>query len=198
MKQKYKAIGILLVGIILLIVYLCGGIDNLNKNNDEVIFVGEDDINEKTEVASLNNEKIVVDIKGEVKNPNIYWLDEGSIVEDLIFAAGGITEEGDLNNINRAEELSNHQSIIIPNINETEVQQENILSVSGNNNEDIININTASISELDTLPGIGASKAESIINYREENGKFKTIEEIKNVSGIGEGVFEKIKNKIKT
>lgn len=198
MKQKYKAIGILLVGIILLIVYLCGGIDNLNKNNDEVIFVGEDDINEETEVASLNNEKIVVDIKGEVKNPNIYWLDEGSIVEDLIFAAGGITEEGDLNNINRAEELSNHQSIIIPNINETEVQQENILSVSGNNNEDIININTASISELDTLPGIGASKAESIINYREENGKFKTIEEIKNVSGIGEGVFEKIKNKIKT
>lgn len=198
MKQKYKAIGILLVGIILLIVYLCGGIDNLNKNNDEVIFVGEDDINEETEVASLNNEKIVVDIKGEVKNPNIYWLDEGSIVEDLIFAAGGITEEGDLNNINRAEELSNHQSIIIPNINDAEAQQENILSVSGNNNEDIININTASISELDTLPGIGAAKAESIINYREENGKFKTIEEIKNVSGIGEGVFEKIKNKIKT
>ncbi len=198
MKQKYKAIGILLVGIILLIVYLCGGIKNLNKNNDEVIFVGEDEENEETEVASINNEKIVVDIKGEVKNPNIYWLDEGSIVEDLIFAAGGITEYGDLSNINRAEELINHQSIVIPNINDEEEQQENIISVSGNNNEDIININTASISELDSLPGIGAAKAEAIINYREENGNFKTVEEIKNVSGIGESVFEKIKNKIKT
>lgn len=198
MTQKYKAIGILLIGIILLIVYLCGGKNDLNKNNDEIIFAGEYGVNNETEVVETSNEKIVVDIKGEVKKPNIYWLDEGSIVEDLIFAAGGITEEGDLRKINRAEELSNHKSIVIPNINDEESQEENIISISGENNEDIININTASISELDSLPGIGAAKAEAIVNYREENGKYKTVEEIKNVSGIGEGVFEKIKNKIKT
>ena len=87
--------------------------------------------------------------------------------------------------------------VVIPNINDEESEGETIISSTINNNKDNkININTANSAELDSLSGIGPSKAEAIIKYREENGNFKTIEEIKNVTGIGEGLFEKFKENI--
>lgn len=202
MKKNYKTIGTILIGIIIflffIISYFTGGESKLNKNNKESIFVEE---NESMEVISKKEEKestkIVVDIKGEVKKPNIYWLEEDSIIEDLINIAGGVTEEGDLSKINRAEKLNNHEVIVIPNINDEENEGETIISSTINNNKDNkININTANSAELDSLSGIGPSKAEAIIKYREENGNFKTIEEIKNVTGIGEGLFEKFKENI--
>lgn len=198
MKKDYKTIGTITIGIIIflffLISYFSGGSSELNKNN-ESIFVEE---NESMEVITKKEEKesvkIVVDIKGEIKNPNIYWLEEGCIIEDLINVAGGITEEGDLSKINRAQKLNDHEVVIIPNINDKESEIESIIPSS--NNENKVNINTASINELDTLSGIGPSKAEAIIKYREENGTFKSIEEIKNVTGIGEALFEKFKENI--
>lgn len=204
MKKNYKTIGTILIGIIIflffIISYFTGGESKLNKNNNESIFV-EDEENESMEVISKKEEKestkIVVDIKGEVKKPDIYWLKEDSIIEDLINIAGGVTEEGDLSKINRAEKLNNHEVIVIPNINDEENEGETIISSTINNNKDNkININTANSAELDSLSGIGPSKAEAIIKYREENGNFKTIEEIKNVTGIGEGLFEKFKENI--
>ena len=202
MKKNYKTIGTILIGIIIflffIISYFTGGKSKLNKNNNESIFVEE---NESMEVISKKEEKestkIVVDIKGEVKKPDIYWLEEDSIMEDLINIAGGVTEEGDLSKINRAEKLNNHEVVVIPNINDEESEGETIISSTINNNKDNkININTANSAELDSLSGIGPSKAEAIIKYREENGNFKTIEEIKNVTGIGEGLFEKFKENI--
>ncbi len=202
MKKNYKTIGTILIGIIIflffIISYFTGGKSKLNKNNNESIFVEE---NESMEVISKKEEKestkIVVDIKGEVKKPDIYWLEEDSIIEDLINIAGGVTEEGDLSKINRAEKLNNHEVVVIPNINDEENEGETIISSTINNNKDNkININTANSAELDSLSGIGPSKAEAIIKYREENGNFKTIEEIKNVTGIGEGLFEKFKENI--
>ena len=202
MKKNYKTIGTILIGIIIflffIISYFTGGKSKLNKNNNESIFVEE---NESMEVISKKEEKestkIVVDIKGEVKKPDIYWLEEDSIIEDLINIAGGVTEEGDLSKINRAEKLNNHEVVVIPNINDEESEGETIISSTINNNKDNkININTANSEELDSLSGIGPSKAEAIIKYREENGNFKTIEEIKNVTGIGEGLFEKFKENI--
>lgn len=204
MKKNYKTIGTILIGIIIflffIISYFTGGESKLNKNNNESIFV-EDEENESMEVISKKEEKestkIVVDIKGEVKKPDIYWLKEDSIIEDLINIAGGVTEEGDLSKINRAEKLNNHEVVVIPNINDEENEGETIISSTINNNKDNkININTANSAELDSLSGIGPSKAEAIIKYREENGNFKTIEEIKNVTGIGEGLFEKFKENI--
>ena len=200
MKKDYKTIGTITIGIIIflffLISYFSGGSSELNKNDNESIFVEE---NESMEVITKKEEeketvKIVVDIKGEIKNPNIYWLEEGCIIEDLINVAGGITEEGDLSKINRAQKLNDHEVVIIPNINDKESEIESIIPSS--NNENKVNINTASINELDTLSGIGPSKAEAIIKYREENGTFKSIEEIKNVTGIGEALFEKFKENI--
>ena len=199
MKKDYKTIGTIIIGVIIflffIISYFSGGSSELNKNDNESIFVEE---NESMEVITKKEEKesvkIVVDIKGEIKNPNIYWLEEGCIIEDLINIAGGITEEGDLSKINRAQKLNDHEVVIIPNINDKESEIENIIPSSNDKNK--VNINTASINELDTLSGIGPSKAEAIIKYREENGTFKSIEEIKNVTGIGEALFEKFKENI--
>ena len=205
MKKNYKTIGTILIGIIIflffIISYFTGGKSKINKNNNESIFVEENEsmevISKKEEKEEKESTKIVVDIKGEVKKPDIYWLEEDSIIEDLINIAGGVTEEGDLSKINRAEKLNNHEVVVIPNINDEESEGETIISSTINNNKDNkININTANSAELDSLSGIGPSKAEAIIKYREENGNFKTIEEIKNVTGIGEGLFEKFKENI--
>ena len=145
----------------------------------------------KSNTINLNKNKIVAEIKGEVVKPDVYTLNEGSIIRDLIEAAGGLTPEADISNINRAKELSNHELIIIKNIND-EVSQEKVEAEDGK-----ININTADINKLKEIPGIGDVKANSIIIYRESNGNFKSIEDLKNVDGIGEKTFEKIKNNIK-
>lgn len=152
---------------------------------------------------SIDRNKIIVEIKGEVAKPDVYQLEEGSIIKDLIDMAGGVTEEADLSRINRAEELLNHELIIIGNINdETEssvVQNNSTYSSNGNNSDKgstLININTADLEQLKEITGIGNIKAQSIIDYREANGGFKSLEELKNVDGIGDKTFEKIKEQI--
>lgn len=146
-------------------------------------------------VATSNKNKILVEIKGEVKKPDVYEVDEGSIIRDLINIAGGLTEKANINKINRAEKLKNNQLIVIPN-NES-VISDTITNNSSNDSKDgIININSASLSELQNINGIGEVKAQSIIDYREKSGGFKSIEDIKNVEGIGDKTFEKIKDKI--
>lgn len=153
---------------------------------------------------SIDRNKIIVEIKGEVAKPDVYQLEEGSIIKDLIDMAGGVTEEADLSRINRAEELLNHELIIIGNINdETESSVVQNSSVSSGNSTDndsksstLININTADLEQLKKITGIGDIKAQSIIDYREANGGFKSLEELKNVDGIGDKTFEKIKEQI--
>ena len=152
---------------------------------------------------SIDRNKIIVEIKGEVAKPDVYQLEEGSIIKDKIDMAGGVTEEADLSRINRAEELLNHELIIIGNINdETEssvVQNNSTYSSNGNNSDKVstlININTADLEQLKEITGIGNIKAQSIIDYREANGGFKSLEELKNVDGIGDKTFEKIKEQI--
>ena len=147
------------------------------------------------EIPKNEKNKIVVEIKGEVAKPDVYWLDEDSIVQDLLTLAGGITNEADISGINRAEKLNNHDVLVVPNKNSKE---------SNNSSEnkdilrnDLVNINKATTDELQTLTGIGPSKAAEIISYREKNGEFKKVEDIKNVKGIGESCFEKIKDKIR-
>ncbi|MDU7885612.1 MAG: ComEA family DNA-binding protein [Clostridium perfringens] len=161
----------------------------------------------------LDEEKIVVEIKGEVKKPNVYELKNGSRIYELIEEAGGPTDEADLSNINRALYLSDGQCIVIKNINDVESEEANLneslnaevtnsipTNSSGDkgekNESSVININTASKETLMTLNGIGESKAQAIIDYRDEIGGFKSIDDITKVSGIGEKTLEKIKDKI--
>ena len=162
-------------------------IEVVKKNNNE---------NKENETPEVKN-KIVVEIKGEVVKPDVYLLDEGSIIKDLIDIADGLTDEADISNINRAKELSNHELIIIYNINDEDRDNTNYALENDTESNNIININTATESELQSIPGVGEVKAKSIIIYREKNGGFKKIEEIKSVDGIGEKTFEKIKEFIK-
>lgn len=165
-------------------------IDTVNENKLE------SEIINTNEISSEKFNKIIVEIKGEVNRPDVYEMEEGSIIRDLIEKAGGLTEKANIDLINRAEKLKPNELIIIPNND----NKENSISVSSNynleNNSDVININTASIDELQKINGIGEVKAKNIIEYREKNGGFKSIEEIKNIEGIGEKTFEKIKDKI--
>lgn len=141
---------------------------------------------------------IVVEIKGEVANPDVYEISEGSIIRDLITKAGGLTNEANIGKINRADKLRDNQLIVIPNKNELSNANTNInVSKEGNTAEEgIININTANLEELQKINGVGEVKAKSIINYREKNGGFKSIDEMKNIEGIGDKTFEKMKDQI--
>ena len=154
--------------------------------------------NENSNLQKSSNNTIVVEIKGEVMNPDVYTLSEGSIIKDLIEMAGGLTTEADISNINRAKEINNHDLIIIRNINDVniDVEAENN-EVNEESDDGKISINDSDISKLKEIPGIGEVKANSIILYREKNNGFKSIEELKNVDGIGEKTFEKIKDSIK-
>lgn len=176
--------------------------DNPNNNSDDKSEIFEGDSSLIVNNTNINGQKenlIVVEIKGEVINPDVYTLNEGSIIKDLIEAAGGLTDEADISNINRAKEISNHELVIIRNINDLVSNEEIEINVMQEVEPDDskININTADLSKLKDIPGIGDVKANSIIMYREDNGGFKTIEELKNVDGIGEKTFEKIKDNIK-
>lgn len=213
-NKKYKVIGSVILAIIIIVVmfvkYSLGGRNDL-KSSSEDIFI-DDEIKDKSydlpsNVSNDSNslsqsisnfKEIVVEIKGEVKNPNIYKLNENSIIEDLINKAGGLTEFADISKINRAEKLQDHIAIVIPNKNDPNSQNTISSSVSASSTQgnSLVNLNTATDIELQSLPGVGPSKAKSIIEYREKNGGFKSIDEIKNIKGIGESSFEKIKDKI--
>ncbi len=133
-----------------------------------------------------NERKIVgIDIKGEVNAPGYYELEYGSRVKDAIIAAGGEKKNADLSTVNLAMELVDGEEIKIPGKGEDD-----------DTNTGLININTADMYKLCKLDGIGESTATEIINYRAKNGKFKSIEDLKNVDGIGTRKFNQIKDKI--
>ncbi|PIS15070.1 competence protein ComEA [Candidatus Shapirobacteria bacterium CG09_land_8_20_14_0_10_38_17] len=148
-------------------------------------------------ISSEAKEGIVVDVAGAVVKPGVYQLDSGSRVNDLLIACGGLTQwasrrfiEKDLN---RARLMSDGEKIYIPYIGEeTAIAVSSVQSDSSTK----ININKAAIGELESLPGIGFAYASAIIEYRQDKGNFSSVEEIKNVPGIGEKTFEKIKNSI--
>lgn len=138
---------------------------------------------------------IYVDISGCVYNPGVYMVESGTRLFEVIDKAGGLTDEADIDTINRAEEVYDGQKIIIKPImdgGDTSVSSAN----TGLDSSGRININTADSVLLQEIPGIGPSTAQKIIDHRELNGKFKSIEDIKNVSGIGDKTFEKLKDYI--
>ncbi len=169
------------------------------KNSTDQISISNFIENEKED--ENNNTNIKVYITGEVKNQGVIELEEGARIADAIEKAGGKTEQANLKNVNLAYQLEDGQKIYIPNINdiETEVIDDGASGIVGDTTaaQGIININKADENELQSLNGIGESLASSIVEYRKENGKFETIEDLKNVPGIGESKFENIKAYIK-
>ncbi len=135
---------------------------------------------------------IQVYVVGAVTNPGVYQLPQGSRAEQAVQLAGGATENADLRSINLAAQLADGAKIDIPIVGETFENDQRSTGIDGV----VINLNTASLDELMTLPGIGQERAEWIIKYREEHNGFKSIEEIQEVSGIGPSTFEKLRNLI--
>jgi competence protein ComEA len=139
--------------------------------------------------------QIVVHVTGQVKKKGIVQLKQGCRIIDAIKAAGGATEEADLDRVNLARVLNDGEKIYIPahgeNIQEVQSQDYNIID------DGRININTAGAAELETLPGIGKVLAQRIVEFREKAGSFKTPDDIMRVSGIGPKIYEEIKDRIK-
>ena len=172
-----------------------------NKNNDK-----KEKIEDEKE--NISNKEITVYVSGEVNKSGVVTLKEGDRLAVAVEKLGGTTKKADLNNINLAIRVKDEEHYIIPKIGEA--KQENLKDV--NNTKDIenaeiknentekdsskININTATLEELDKLPGVGEATANKIISHREENGQFKNIEDIKYVNGIGDKKFENMKELI--
>lgn len=142
---------------------------------------------------------ITIDVEGEVIHPGVYRLPKGNRLEEAMIAAGGLAANADREwigkNLNRAEMLSDGMKIYVPkkseNLNsKTQISPSQTLGVATSR---MININTADATQLDILPGIGPALAGRIIDYRNQNGGFKDINELKLVSGIGDKLYEKLK-----
>lgn len=173
---------------LLLFLSACQRHDGTEISLEEIELESETVDDEQTGLPS----SVFVYVCGAVNCPGVYELPEGSRVYEAIESAGGFGENADVTRVNQAEILEDEEQIYVPTIGEdTE-------SISGDSTKQDgkININQASREELMTLPGVGQSRAESIITYREEHGRFQKIEDIMNVSGIKEGLFEKIKDLI--
>lgn len=199
-NKNYLIIGgIVLMIITVIIVYILGAPKQEEINNYQDLEISET----KEEKEEEAKEKIKIHIAGSVVDEGIVELEEGARIADAIEAAGGTTLDANMQKINLAYKLQDGQKIYIPNQNEDEEEIEQNLGIIQNTEESTtntiagkININTAKQTELELLTGIGPSTATKIIEYRNTNGKFKTIEDIKNVPGIGEAKYESIKEQI--
>ena len=202
-NKKYVIIGLIFC-ILIIAIIIVKQFDTEEKETLDLISIEENTENTET-VEEEEDYKIVIHITGEVNNEGIIEVKEGGRISDAIEEAGGLTKEADLERVNLAYELEDGQKIYIPNKKDKDIEEyvtEGVddivlpdeLSKAG---DGLVNINKASSEELQELDGIGEALAENIIAYRENNGKFKNIEDIKNVSGIGDSKYEKIKDNIK-
>ena len=211
LNSKQKKI-VIVIGIIILlgvIIYFFKN-NSINNSADDVeILVSKNSTNNIIDKkdADDNKEAIIVHITGAVKTPGIVKLEEGCRIEDAINKAGGLTEDADITKVNLAYILEDGIKIKIPKTSDIgDLQEDTILSNESGENvlEDIekssqdtcININKATEQELKNLPGIGASLASKIIDYRNNNGKFSIVDDIKKVNGIGDSKFESIRDYI--
>ena len=190
--------------------YIVSDIENKNEVYEESKTI---DINNNTKntmqiskVETSLNDKVTIYISGEVKNPGVVELKYDARLADGVDLCGGLTEDANLNGINLAMRIKDEGHYIIPKVgeetkdtvvNDNEYRNENnTLNEPESNNDNKININTADLSELDSLPGFGQVTAQKIIEYRQEHTKFNSIEELMNIKGIGEKKFNNVKDYI--
>lgn len=209
----------LIIGVIIVVVILSISAIFIIKNKEDteeiIDFIQDNNIDNNDSYKENDNKDneieenvIIVHISGEVKQEGVIKIEKGARIIDAITAAGGTSEEADLSKVNLAYILEDAQKIYIPNINEKEEEvvgegssREIVISGSGGGSSQkegkiYINLNTANLTELQKIPGVGEATATKIIEYRKANGKFNSIEEIKNIEGIGENKFNKLKNNI--
>ena len=201
------SLGLIIVGISMLIWWQCTQtVPKVNNHADIEVTANQTESlasQSATSAVITQKQKIIIDVKGGVFRPGVYYFNEAPIVADVISKAGGFKPEVNRNRINLAAPVATGTVLYIPLADEsipleyplpgqqtsaTTVQAETMPS----NSAGLINLNTADLSILQTLPGIGAKRAQDIIDYREKMGGFKTLTDLKSVAGIGEKTYEKL------
>jgi len=188
---------------VLIVIAILVGVFFMNKQESSDHLVEADFAQsiqlEEEENDIIEDEKLIVDIKGEVEKPGVYEMNHDARVADVVTIAGGFTTNADEKQINLAQKVIDEMVIIVPKEGE---QLTNVLSpisngpANGSNDSEKVRINSATKDEIETLNGIGPKKAQAIIDYREENGPFQTVEDLTNVSGIGEKTVENIRDSV--
>lgn len=192
---SWKVIGMALV--IVAVIAFCGGnlYQEWRAEGEGLTLVQEDTTTGETAADSAAPEnasgEVVVHVAGAVSSPGVYTLPADSRVDDAVRAAGA-TADADLSQLNLAQKLADGQKITVPAAGETPAPADNAAPSDSSQSDALININTATQEELETLPSIGEVRAQAIIAYREEHGGFRTTDELMEVSGIGEKIFADI------
>ena len=196
-RQNVKSI---ILAFVCSLVLIIGGLFYFNQNKTEdysgVSFSNiSNETNNKDEKAEdKHDEKIFVDVKGAVKHPGVFETTKDKRVRDLIEEAGGLLDDADTSTLNLSQKVKDQMVIYVLKHGEKPKQISD--GGSSSSNADVININTANKEQLMKISGVGKTKAEAIISYRDKNGDFKKKEDITKVRGIGKATFEKIKDKI--
>lgn len=210
-EEKWKHLLLLMIGVIVLLILLLVNKEAVAEKETapaemyEELLADEAETNDSSatskEIEEEDDEKnldIMVDVKGAVLHPGVYKMQADERVIDAIQMAGGLMGTAEERNINFAQILVDQMVIYVPEIGEESFEGASPISQPENEtNQEKVDINTADKQTLTTLSGIGDSKADAIIRYREESGFFETIEDIKNVPGIGDATFENIKEFIR-
>ena len=196
-RQNVKSI---ILAFVCSLVLIIGGLFYFNQNKTEdysgVSFsnISNETNNKDEKAGNRHDEKIFVDVKGAVKHPGVFETTKDKRVKDLIEEAGGLLDDADTATLNLSQKVKDQMVIYVLKHGEKPKQISD--GGSSSSNTDVININTANKEQLMKISGVGKTKAEAIISYREKNGDFKKKEDITKVRGIGKATFEKIKDKI--
>ena len=196
-RQNVKSI---ILAFVCSLVLIIGGLFYFNQNKTEdysgVSFsnISNETSNKDEKAENRHDEKIFVDVKGAVKHPGVFETTKDKRVKDLIEEAGGLLDDSDTSTLNLSQRVKDQMVIYVLKHGEKPKQISD--GGSSSSNTDVININTANKEQLMKISGVGKTKAEAIISYRDKNGDFKKKEDITKVRGIGKATFEKIKDKI--
>ena len=214
LKKSVQCLSLLILVIFSIFIFLFISNKKNNNQKDEDLFnqllvesveekeeLGEEFNKETEDNTKISEEEIKVDLKGAVQSPGVYEMENDQRVIDCINKAGGFLEGAEQKSVNLAERLTDQMVIYIPLKGENPVgdnylNESIVNTIQANSEADKIDLNRANKEDLKSLNGIGDVKAENIISYREANGKFKSIEEILNISGIGEATLDKLKEEI--
>ncbi|MBE3570095.1 MAG: helix-hairpin-helix domain-containing protein [Bacillales bacterium] len=208
--QRYRIPALIAtsIGILLFFYYQTGHKERLDQPS---IVMPKEEAKENTHKKSIEEkveeeskpQLVMIDVKGAVMRPGIYEATSNDRIYDIVQKAGGFRKEADQTKVNLAQKLQDEMVVYIPKVGEKEPTaiSQRVPSAkpanSGNGQGEIlVNINTATAEELQNLPGIGKTRAQSIIEYRETNGPFQKVEDLKNISGIGDKTYDKLKDKV--
>ena len=204
--MEYKKVLSIIGGVVAVIVIILVGRGMMASSMKEKVMVTNAvNISRVEETTTIMPQNCYVDIKGEVLRPGVYEFSCVSRIQDVLKKAGGFTEEADETKINLAQKITDQMQIIVPNLHskqeggvtEGNSEKGNLSNTTlSNSKQGTVNINTATLEELQTIKGIGKKKAEAILQYRKEHGPFRTKEDLLQVKGIGKKALEAIESQV--